>query len=252
MSRPASGELFRALLRRALGGRGAGAWLLLAAGVGAAAGWLAARLLAAGLGDRPSAGIIAWLLVHFPYTALYGLGLLGAIQLLVCYGDDARSGWTAQFLAAGATRDRYLLALAFAGACATALLYLVSVSSWLVVATAFGRPVPLLLPDTALLLVALLWLATPSAFAAAAVAITGRPGGAVALMLAVVVVPWILLATLGGPPDARLARWLMWATAAAPPYPIAPGVLAPFTITAYAGLGLAFAWVFAPRRLLRL
>ena len=68
---------------------------------------------------------------------MYGLGVLAALQLATAYDTDARSGWTMQYLAAGGTSDRYILALASAGAAAGGLLYLLAAGAWLAVAT-FG------------------------------------------------------------------------------------------------------------------
>jgi ABC-type multidrug transport system ATPase subunit len=186
---PPSSELLRALLGRALGDRSAPARLVLATTAGAAAGWLAARYLAAGMGDRVSSGILAWLLVRFPSSAMCALGIVAALQLAAAFADDARTGWTVQYLAAGGTRDRYILALAAAGWGASGLEYLLATSTWLTTATLFGRPASLLSATTAFLPLALLWLASPCAYAAAAVALTGRAGRAVALMVGVTLHP---------------------------------------------------------------
>jgi len=243
-------ELFRALLRRALGGRTAVSGLMLASAGGAAAGWVAARCLLAGIGTRPSNGLMAWLLVNFQDSALYGLGVFAAGQIAAAYGEDARTGWTVQYLAAGGTRDRYILALAAAGAAASALFYLLAVSAWLAVGTAFGRPVSLLGGSTAFVPVALLWLASPAAFAAAALVLTAGAGRAVALMLATVVLPWLVLAALRPDPDAGAPAWLVWATALSPPYPVSASLAGCCVSTGYAALVLGIAWA-APRRLLR-
>jgi len=155
---PSLSELFRALLRRALGGRTMGASLLAALAAGAAAGWLSARYLSAGLGATPSRGIVAWLLVHYDAAALYGLGALAALQVTTSYADDLRAGWPIQYLAAGGTRDRYALALAGAHTAGAGLFYLLTVSTWLLTATAFGRPVSWLPATTLRLPFGLLWL----------------------------------------------------------------------------------------------
>ena len=248
---PPACELFRALLRRALGGRSVLANLVMAAAAGGVGGWMAAGYLREGLGERPSAGLVAWLLVNFQHTAMYGLGMLGALQLAAAYGDDARTGWTVQYLAAGGTRDRYILALAAASACAGGLLYLLAVSVWLAAATAFGRPVALLPASTAFLPVALLWLWSPAAFAAAAMALAARPGRAVCVMAGILLMPWLLLAALGPDPALGPPSWLPWTAAASPPYPADRGMPALCIIIAYSALLLATAWALAPRRLLR-
>ncbi|NJD11636.1 MAG: hypothetical protein FIB01_14780 [Gemmatimonadetes bacterium] len=248
---PPACELFRALLRRALGGRDVAASLALVTAIGALSGWLAARYVGAGLGERPSAGLLPWLLVRFPQTALYGLGALAALQVAGGYGEDARTGWTAPYFAAGGTRDRYIIALALAGGGAHGLRYLLAVGSWLGAAAAFGRPIFLVGDDVAFLPVSLLWLAAPAAFAAAALALTAHGGRAVLLMAIVTCLPWALLAALRPDPDAGLPGWLLWATAGAPPYPVAADLASAGAGIAYAALLLAFAWAAAPFRILR-
>jgi len=250
--KPSACELYRSLLRRAVGGRSAFVAVLASLAVGAVAGAVAARCLLAGLGTRPSTGLVAWLLVNFPQTSLYGLGVHAAGQVVAAGGDDARTGWTTQYLAAGGTRDRYVLALAAASTTAAALFYLLATSAWLAVGTAFGRPVSLLGASTAFVPVAMLWLATPAAFAAAAIALTARTGRAVALMLAVVALPWLVLAALRPAPEVGAPAWLVWTTALAPPYPVSAGASACLYSTGYAALLLGIAWLAAPQRLLRL
>jgi hypothetical protein len=248
---PPSGELYRTLLRRALGGRSIPASLVLALVTGVAGGWLAARYLAAGVGDRPSSGMLAWLLVHFPHSAMYVLGLVAALQLATAYGDDARAGWTVQHLAAGGTRDRYVLALAAGGWSASALEYLLATSAWLATATSFGRPASLLLAGAAFLPVALLWLASPCAFAAAAVALTARTGRSVGLMVGVMLLPWLVLAAIRPDPDIGAPAWLPWLAIASPPYQADANIGTLGLIIAYPALLLGIAWLAAPGRLLR-
>lgn len=248
---PPTCELFRALLRRALGGRSVVPNLALALASGAAAGWLAARYLGAGLGERPSAGVLAWLIVHFPQTALYGLGVLSALEITTWYGADARSGWPFQYLAAGGTRDRYVLALGLAGAAGNGLLYLLAIGAWLATALVLGQPASWLWRDTAFLPGALLWLLAPAGFAAAAVALTARAGRAVSLMAVTLLMPWLLLAAVRPDPEFGPPRWLAWTTAIAPPYPVAAGFDALAFIASYAAIAFAIAWVAAPGRVLR-
>lgn len=249
---PPTCELFRTLLRRALGRQSAPASMIGAVALGVLGGWVAARCHAAGVGDRTSSGLLAWLVVRFPHTAMYGLGSFAALQLVAAYDEDARTGWTPQYLAAGGSRDRYILALAGAGACATGLLYLLAVAAWLAAATALGRPVSLLPASTALVPVAIAWQLSATAFAAAAVALAGSAGRALGLMGGVVLLPWVALAALRPDPSTGAPAWIAWLTLLSPPYPVSPDVATAFLLAVYPGLLLALAWLLAPRRLLRL
>jgi hypothetical protein len=220
--------------------------------VGILAGWLAGRCHAVGVGDRMSSGLLAWLIVRFPHTAMYALGIVAALQLVTAYGEDARTGWTPQYLAAGGSRDRYILALAGAGAGAAGLLYLLAVAAWLAAATALGRPASLLPASTALVPVGIAWQLSATAFAAAAVALAGTAGRALGLMGGVVLLPWVALATLRPDPSTGAPAWIAWLTLLSPPYPVAADVGTAFLLSVYPGLLLALAWLLAPRRLLRL
>lgn len=187
--------LLRALLQRALGARHG--TLLGVAGIamGAVAGLLTEG--AVGPGTLRGPDLVGGMLRDFPGTARLAVGLAFAFRTASDASLDAQKGWTQPVLAAGATRESYLVMLIVANATAAALLFFVSSFAWALALLAQGAGPAGMTLVLEWLPVSLLWIAAACSFGGAAVALTTRAGTAQALMAALLILPIAILMSRG-------------------------------------------------------
>lgn len=244
----AARELLRAFLLRELGGRGGIVLLALSTAAGATAAVVSARLLALPPDTLPP-GLATSFFLHYPASALYLVGLAYAWRTPGRVGGDEAAGWTLQYLAAGATRDRYLTALVLASALAALVVYLVTLLAWALLLSFLHRDPAALTGAAALLPVAVAWLAGAAAFGGAAVAVAGRAGAAQALMIGLLLLPWLAVTTFGPGLEGSPPEWIRLLFRLAPPYPVSASLRVFAASLLFAGAASAVAWLLSHRLL---
>lgn len=198
--------LLAVLLRRALGVRSGLVLGVVGLAAGATAGLLTHGTVGAGAPFGPD--LVGGLLRDFPGTARLAIGLAFAFRTASDASVDAQRGWTLQVLAAGATRESYLMALIAANAAAAALLFLTSAFAWALVLLAQGEGQAGMQIVLHWLPVTLLWIVAACTFGGAAVAITTRAGTAQALMAALLILPIAIMMSRGVASATDPPAWL--------------------------------------------
>lgn len=244
----AARELLRAFLLRELGGRGGVTLLALSVAAGATAAAVSARLLALPPDALPP-DLAANFFLHYPASALYLVGLAYAWRTPGRVGGDEAAGWTLQYLAAGATRDRYLTALVLASALAALVVYLVTLVAWALLLSALRRDPTALTGSAALLPAAVAWLTSAAAFGGAAVALAGRAGAAQALMILLLLLPWLAVTTFGPGLEGSPPDWIRALFRFAPPYPVSASLRTVASSLLFAGAASAVAYGLSHRLL---
>lgn len=219
----------------------------LAAATGLAAGWLAHQYLDPRFDPGPMA-LLVGLVTGFPRTAAYAVGFAFAWRLAGDYGRDASSGWTQQYLAAGGTRDRYVVALTIAEALHAVTAFVIAVGAWSAVVSLGGGGGAPWLAVSRVVVPGSLWIAGACALMALLVCVTLRPGTAQALLLLLYLGPLVALAMSAmrneAPP--ALAIWLFRLT---PPAGLHAGPDALFLAVLYVALALGAGWLLSDRAL---
>ena len=245
----AAPELLRAFLLRELGGAGGFVLLAAAALAGALAATAAARYLGGAEAARLPTDFVSAFVLRYPASALYLAGFAYAWRAAGRLGEDAVDGWTVQYFAAGATRDRYLVALTLATGLTALVLYVASALAWAATLAALRRsPAPFTAAAT-LMPAGMAWLGSTAAFAAAAIALARRAGAAQALMLATLLLPWLALALLAQSLEQAPPHWLRLLFRLSPPYPVSPTPRSIAASALFAGIAFAIAFARSPRLL---
>lgn len=244
----AARELLRAFLLRELGGRGGLLLLSFATAAGALAAVVSARLLALPPGARAPA-MAANLFLHYPTSALYLVGFAYAWRTPGHVGEDEAAGWPLQYLAAGATRDRYLSALVLASALAALVVYLTTVLAWALLLSILRREPATLTGSAAMVPVAAAWLAGAAAFGGAAIAAAGRAGTAQALMIALLLLPWFAVTTVGPGLESSPPAWIRFLFRLAPPYPVSASLRLLAASLLFTAAAATVAWLLSHRLL---